>query len=875
MNRHLRTVLAALSALLACVLAAAAVLIGGYFYVAPSLPAAEELRDVSFQTPLRVYSRDGRLMAQFGGQKRRPVDYEDIPDVLINAIVAAEDDRFFEHPGIDFAGTLKASVNYVLQGGERVPGASTITQQIARRYFLTRELSLVRKFKEWILAFQIERELEKEQILELFCNTFFFGQRSYGVVTAAQTYFGKELDALTLSEAAVLAGILQRPSAINPIANVESARQRRAYVLRRMAVVGYITEAQRRAALAEPIESRYHGLEVELEAPYVAEMVRQEMVRRFGQEAAYTAGLRVTTTVDSRLQRAANGAVRSTLIAYDERHGYRGPVATVELDGPEAAGDDTGRDAGGDAGSGAGAPPEPGGADASAEAESGAEQHWQRLLAEYPGLGFEVGLVLEAGATEARVYVRGAGRRTIGLEAVEWAAPYLNVNAVGARPDAVDDVLARGDIVRFRQLEDGSLRLSQLPEAQGAFVSLDPSDGAVVALVGGFDYDLSNFNSATQSLRQPGSSFKPFLYSAALENGYTAASIINDSPLTIVSEELETVWRPENYAGVSHGFTRLREALVHSYNRAAIRTLRDIGPPAAISHMRRFGFEDAALPRNLALALGAGGVAPVDLASGFAVFANGGYGVDHYFIDRIEDANGVPLYPTEGMPASPGFVCRSVAHEEAELPAAIEGAVRLEPAPMACDEAAAEREGAEPALVDGAAELYPELGRAERVLNAQNAYLMADMMRDVVRRGSGARASRELGRNDLAGKTGTTNDRRDAWFSGFNRDLVASAWVGFLDNRPLGDAEQGGFTAIPMWIDFMRAALEGRPERWVEQPPGIVEVRIDRETGRAVCGARPNTMFEKFRIGHVPERDCGDDSGDPSSSGEDSDKRIF
>lgn len=871
MKRHLRTVLAGLSALSASVLATAAVLIGGYFYVAPSLPAAEELRDVSFQTPLRVYSRDGRLIAQFGGQKRRPVDYADIPDVLVDAIVAAEDDRFFEHPGIDFAGTLKASVNYILQGGERVPGASTITQQIARRYFLTRELSLVRKFKEWILAFQIERELEKEQILELFCNTFFFGQRSYGVVTAAQTYFGKELDDLTLSEAAVLAGILQRPSDINPIANVERARQRRAYVLRRMAVVGYITEAERRAALAEPIESRYHGLEIELEAPYVAEMVRLEMIRRFGQEAAYTAGLKVTTTIDSRLQRAANDAVRAALIEYDERHGYRGPLAEVELG--EAAGDaDTeSADNTADAADATGAADAPG-----VPAAHGAEDHWQELLAEYPAFGFDVGLVLEAGESEAVVYVRGAGRRTLGLDAVEWAAPYLSTNAVGARPEAVADVLSRGDVVRLRRVEDGSLRLGQLPEVQGAFVSLDPNDGAIVALVGGFDYRLSNFNNATQSLRQPGSSFKPFLYSAALENGYTAASIINDSPLTIMSEELETVWRPENYAGISHGFTRLREALVHSYNRAAVRTLRDIGPDAAISHMRRFGFDDAALPRNLALALGAGGVAPVDLASAFAVFANGGYGVDHYFIDSIEDANGAPLYPMDGLPARPAFVCRAIAPEDAELPESIAGAVEIEPVDTACDAPAAEKSESDAArLVTDATELYPDPGRAERVIDAQNAYLMADMMRDVVRRGSGARAYRELQRNDLAGKTGTTNDRRDAWFSGFNGELAASAWVGFSDNRPLGDAEQGGFTAIPMWIDFMRDALEDRPERWLEQPPGIVEVRIDRGTGRAVCGARANTMFEKFRIGHVPERDCAGDSGDPSSEGSEADKRIF
>ncbi len=867
MNKFLRAFLAGASAVAAGVLTVTAVCIGAYFYVEPSLPAAEELREVRFLQPLRIYSRDGRFIQQFGEYNRTPVDYEDIPPSLVDAFVAAEDDRFFEHPGIDYTGILRAAFGLV--SGRNLGGGSTITQQVAREYFLTRGglgLDLfVRKFKEQVIALRIERELTKQEILELFCNTTFFGYSSYGVVSAAQTYFGKDLADLTLSEMAIIAGIPQRPSEHNPVYSVDNARARRGYVLRRMATVGLISEAERRAASAEPIVSRRHEPEIELEAPYVAEMVRREMVRRFGQVAAYTTGLKVTTTVDSRLQRAANRAVRGTLVEYDERHGYRGPVAQADLDAfaPDPLEADV---------PGAEAPAD----EAPVDEAPGGKVQWRDLLSEYRAFGFEVALVLEASETEAVVYLRDGGRRTIGLDAVEWAVPYLNVNAVGARPEAVTDVLSRGDIVRLRYLADGSLRLGQLPEVQGAFVGLDPQDGAIVSLSGGFDYVLSNFNAATQSLRQPGSSFKPFLYSAALENGYTPATLINDSPLTIMSEELETLWRPENYTGVSHGLTRMREALVHSYNRAAIRTLRDIGPTAVIRHMRKFGFEDPALPRNLALALGVGGVAPVDLASAYAVFANGGFGVEPYFIDRIEDANGNRLYPGDAVRASPRFVCRPIRHEALTLPEAIEGPVEAQPRRMPCadTDAAADAERERPELIDDVTELYPEIGRAKRVVDAQNVYLVADMMRDVVRRGSGARAYRELQRNDLAGKTGTTNDRRDAWFAGFNSDIVGTAWVGFFDERPLGNAEQGGVTAIPMWIEFMREALAGRPESWLEQPPGILEVRIDEDTGRAVSGARPNTMFEKFRSGHVPEREP-EDSGRPSSSGGDSDERIF
>jgi len=784
--------------------ATVAVFVGAYFYVEPGLPHAEELREVKFQIPLRVYSRDGRLIQQIGSQHRTPVEYEDIPQVLINAVIAAEDDRFFQHSGLDMAANVKAAVNYILAGGERVPGGSTITQQVAREYFLTRDLSLVRKFKEWILALRIEQEFTKEEILELFFNTTFFGQRSYGVAAAAQTYFGKTLDELTLSEAAILAGIPQRPSRINPVYSTENAINRRSYVLRRMRELRYITEEEHAAALAEPVTGEHHGLKIELDAPYIAEMVRAELVRRFGQ-AAYTAGLKVTTTVDSRLQAAAQAALRRGVIQYDERHGYRGPIGRLPLP------DDVPAD------------------EAVAALDDAA---LVETLADYPSLvGLESAVVTRVGENEAEVFLPSRGRRTIGLDAVAWARRYINDDAVGPAPQTIADVLAVGDIVRFRRNDDGSLRLAQLPDVQAAFVALDPQDGAIVALSGGFDFYLDNYNRAVQAKRQPGSSFKPFIYSAALENGFTVASIVNDAPLTIQDAALETVWKPENYTNRFYGPVSLRYALMRSLNAATVRVLMAAGVPNSIRHLRRFGFDDTALPRNLSLALGSGGVSPLDLAVGYAVFANGGFLVEPYFIDRIDDARGEPLWV-----ARPALACRD------------------------CEDPSSQMTGEELlASISGPAELYPRFRKAPRAISPQNAYLVADMLRDVVGpRGTGARARREVGRSDIAGKTGTTNENRDTWFAGFHPRIVGVAWVGFNTNRSLGRNEQGGVTAIPIWAPFMKEALEGVPEEWIAEPPGIVSARINPKNGLVASGCNGDAVFEKFRDGHVPQRepDC-------------------
>ena len=805
---------------------------GGYYYVAPSLPQAEELRDVRVQIPLSVYSRDGRLIAQFG-EKRTPVPYEDIPPVMVQAVLAAEDDRFFEHPGIDYQGTLRAMLFFILNAGDSAQGGSTITQQIARQYFLTRDRTLVRKFKEWILALRIEKEFSKREILDIFLNTTFFGQHAWGVAAAAQTYFGKPLDDISISDAAIIAGIPQGPSILNPIASPDAAAQRRSYVLRRMRELNFISAADYQAALSVPIEGKRYGPQQELDAPYVAEMVRAELIRRFGL-AAYVAGLKVTTTVDARLQGAADAALRQTLIEYDARHGYRGPVARVDLEAPAA-------DLAGD--------------------PAALRAAWEGVLADYPPVsGFLTGLVVSVEETvskaaqlavlsaeqhldlpgepaagaggdaedpvavfEAQVYFNDLGLVDVGLDAVAWAAPYINANRRGAAPKTVADVLEAGDVVRFRLLESGELRLGQVPDVQGALVALDPLDGAVASLTGGFDFFLSNYNRATQSQRQPGSAFKPFIYSAALAGGFTAASVFNDAPIVQLSPELEGTWRPENYSGRFNGPTRLREALIKSLNLVSIRVIQRSGIGETVDHVRRFGFDETASPPNPSLALGAGGVAPIDLAQGYAVFANGGYRVDPYLIERIEDADGAVLYT-----ASPKLACRD------------------------CDES----EPSEPALIAELADLYPGAREAPRAINAQNAYLMNDMMQDVVRRGTGVRAHRELGRTDLRGKTGTTNDRRDAWFAGFNADVVTAAWVGFDQERSLGNGEQGARTALPMWIDFMREALDGRPPHAMARPPGIVDVRINPGTGR-VASTRDGSIFEKFRMAHVPESEPG------------------
>jgi penicillin-binding protein 1A len=815
MNFFTRALLALSGVLVSMLILAGAGLGAAWYFLSPGLPSAETMREVRLQVPLRVYSRDGRLIAQLGEYRRIPVDYGDIPPVLIQAFLAAEDDRFFEHPGIDYQGILRAGLNLAATGA-RSQGGSTITQQLARAYFLSSERTFVRKAKEILLALQIEQKFSKEEILALYLNKIFLGQRAYGVAAAAEVYFGKELKDLTVAEAATIAAIPKAPSVLNPAADPERSRERRGYVLRRMQDLRFIDDEAYAAAVATPVSSRLYGPNVQLDAPYVAEMARAELVARFG-PAAYTDGYHVVTTIDSRLQRAADLALRTTLLEYDRRHGYRGPAARDQL--------------------------------ARIDPALPREEGWQRLLDAYPVHAHLYPALVTAltDGNGARLYVHDVGNIELPYAQLRWRR-YMDENNVGPQPLAAADMVAPGDVVYLLRTTNRGWLLGQLPEAQGALVALDPRDGATVALAGGYDFFASKFNRAVQARRQPGSSFKPFVYSAALENGFTPATLLNDAPVVFENTGSGEAWRPENSTGEFYGPTRLREGLVKSLNLVTIRVLLGMGIGPAIKHIRPFGLPDSVMPPNPTMALGSGGASPREMAGAFAAFASGGHRVDPYLIERIEDAAGRTVFRAE-----PRLVCST-------CPATwLEG---TRPAPdaaaaLADATAAAATPPPPPATYASAAELAAQAGTgqgaapgtlgvanvAPRIIPEENAYIMYDMMRDVIRRGT-ARRALALRRGDLAGKTGTSNDRRDAWFSGYNADLVATAWVGFDQERPLGDREEGGRTALPMWTYFMADALAGQPEAPLARPAGVVTARIDPDTGQltAIGG-----IFELFR----------------------------
>jgi len=790
-TRLVRLILSAVFTLAIVLMVLSAVL---YVKIEPQLPSIELLKDVQLQVPLRIYTSDRKLLAVFGEKRRTPVQIENVPPVLIQAFLAAEDDRFFEHPGVDFQGLLRAGIE-LLRTGEKRQGGSTITMQVARNFFLTTEKTYLRKLTEILLAFKIEHSLNKEEILELYLNKIFLGHRAYGVEAAAQVYYGVGIDELSVARLAMIAALPKAPSRVNPVNDPTAALVRRNYILGRMYSLGYIDAEVYRKALAEEDGAELHTVQAEVTAPYLAEMVRDEMVMRYGEEA-YTSGFEVVTTVESSLQTAANRALRDALLEYSRRHGYRGPEGHVDLAGVAA---DT----------------------------------WPDLLADFPALGdVEAGLVTAVEDHSARVTLRDRQTITIEWDGLSWARPYQSVNQLGKPPVKAADVVAVGDITRIETSKEGKWRLTQLPLVQGALVSLRPDDGAVVALVGGFDYRLSKFNRATQAMRQPGSSFKPIIYSAALEKGFTTASIINDAPVVFDDNALESTWRPENYSGKFYGPTRLREALYLSRNLVSVRILQSIGAAYAAQYAERFGFESSQLPKDLTLALGSASVTPLQMARAFAVFANGGYLVDPYFIRRIHAATGEVIYS-----AKPRVVCP-------DCPPGIEGI-----------------------LDDGDS----NLNLAPAVITPQNVWLMNSMLQDVIQRGTGRRAS-ALGRTDLSGKTGTTNDQKDAWFCGYNPSLVTTTWVGFDKLEPLGRAETGGQAALPMWMEYMGAALAGVKTQTREQPDGLVTVRIDPKTGLLARNGQADAIFETFRVEDVPQvgvdsRATGTGSGSGSGSG--------
>lgn len=776
------------------------------FFIIPSLPSIESLKDVQFQVPLRVYSRDKKLIAEFGEKKRAPLAYEEIPPLMVQAVLAAEDNRFFEHPGVDYQGLLRAAF-YLLRTGEKGQGGSTITMQVARNFFLSREKTYLRKLNEILLALKIENELSKQDILALYLNKIYLGNRAYGVGAAAQVYYGLPVGQLSIAQLAMVAGLPKAPSRYNPIINPARALLRRNYVLGRMFDLDFINEEEHTLARDTLDDASLHGLSKEVAAPYIAEMVRAEMVERYGDET-YSAGYNVFTSVNSTMQTAANKAQRNALLAYDARHGYRGPLAHHEL--VEENGEESG------------------------------EEQWAPLLRPHREInGLLSALVLATTEQSAVVYEPRRGVLRLDWPGLSWAAPSVAKGHVGEAPKLAADILSRGDVIYIRETIEAKTGeslwwLAQVPEVEGALVSLNPNDGAIRALVGGFNFQQSKFNRVTQAERQPGSNFKPFTYSAGLEKGFTPASLINDAPVVFEDEGLEATWRPENYSGKVFGPTRLRQALVKSRNLVSIRLLRAIGIGYAINYASRFGFDKKRLPRDLSLALGSGAVTPLEIVSGFSVFANGGYRAVPYFIDRIEDAEGEVLYRAE-----PFTVCEGCQEKLQTMEAvAVEAALNPE---------------FEPFVGPPIAEDVMPVNIAPQVLTPQNAYLIRSMMRDVIRFGTGRRAL-ALRRPDLAGKTGTTNDQHDAWFSGYTSNLVTTAWVGFDKPQPLGARETGGRAALPMWIEFMRTALKGLPVIVPEQPPGLVTVRIDPETGLLAKAGHPNAIFETFRQENIPQR---------------------
>ena len=782
-----------------------------YWLIAPRLPDVEELRNVQLQVPLSIYTRDGKLVALIGETRRFPVQIEDVPLQVKQTFIAIEDARFYEHPGIDWRGISRAVWLTATTKDRRVPGGSTITQQVARQFFLSAEYSYTRKLTEIFLALKMERELTKDEIFELYLNKSFFGNRAYGIAAAADYYYGKTLVQLTLAEAATLASIPKFPSSGNPIINPGRALIRRNYVLLRMREEGMITPEQERAAVAEPVNASPHEPKVEVEAPYVAEMVRAEMEQRYGAEAT-TSGLRVYTTLESGHQAAAARAVQSGLLEYDRRHGYRGPEARLDL----ADGED--------------------------------DAALRKRLRAYPRLGgLAAGIVSGFEGDSVRLVTAGAEPMLLDAKATRWA---------GKAPKAL---LKRGDVVRFAQAPDPikpaapatapeapaapakpEYLLAQIPAAQAALVSLEPEDGAIRALVGGFSFGLNKFNRATQAQRLPGSSFKPFVYAASFERGFGPASIVLDAPV-VFRDRAGNVWRPQNDAGNFAGPMRLREAMVQSRNLVSVRLLDAIGVDFASRYITQFGFSQQSLPPNLSMSLGTSSLTPMSIARGYAVFANGGYRVDPWFIDRVLDRNGVVL-----SQATPPRGCRGCPGREAGEQRATTVVDGFDFGAQAPADAPAADTASAPVVPEPVAVPEGPLVLAPRAIDERTAFMISSVLKDVVKRGT-ATAAKVLERDDVGGKTGSTNDYRDAWFSGFGGDLVTTVWVGKDDFNTLGRGEYGGKAALPIWIGYMRTALDGVPVVVPEVPPGIVTASISPSSGRLMAEGSPGSIQEYFK----------------------------
>ncbi|MDG1812651.1 MAG: penicillin-binding protein 1A [Porticoccaceae bacterium] len=778
-----------------------------YLYLSPKLPSVEELKEIELQIPLRIHSQDLKVIAEFGEKKRSPVRFEEIPQPMIDAFLAAEDDSFFEHRGIVISGLARAAVELVTTGSIR-SGGSTITMQVARNFFLSKRQEFTRKFNEILLAFRIEEELSKQEILSLYTNKIYMGNRAYGVGAAAQVYYGKTLDQLSLGEIATIAGLPKAPSRYNPLANAERATQRRDWILGRMLSLGNINQSEYQAAKAEVDEASYHGSISEMDAAYAAEMVRQEVVSKFGLKA-YTEGYTAITTLDSALQSHAVTALQAGIMAYDQRHGYRG----VEQKALE-------------------------------------QDSWAEVLRKTPIYGgLEPAIITEVADDHLQLATKdGLGLPLNWADGLDGLRTYRTVNARSAPITAATDLFVVGDLIRIQRHLDDRVSLAQLPEAQAAMVTLAPNNGGIKALVGGFDYRQSRFNRITQATRQPGSNFKPFIYTTALSSGFTAASIINDAPVVFDDSKLEDTWRPENDGGKFYGPTRLREALYRSRNLVSIRLLRRMGIDRTLEGLQSFGFKTSEMPLDLSLALGSHALTPLEIAAGYAVFANGGFQVNPYILDKVIDRHGTIIYQ-----ATPATACNPCVETVANDTSKSIDFQLEELLNNLAQESLPDNEKESWEVIKQALQTTSNVSAvpATRVIDEQTAFLIDSMLKDVILRGTGVKA-KILNRTDLAGKTGTTNGPRDAWFSGYSPDLVTTAWVGFDNNALIGRNEYGGSAALPIWIDFMGAALAGKPAAKHPQPNGIVRVKIDAKTGKRVA---PNQtgIYEFFRTKNVPE----------------------
>lgn len=857
MHRHHTAAVKIFTLLLLGGLSAVLIICATFLYLSPKLPPVDVLREAKLQVPLRIYSQNGELIGEFGEKLRTPIKMEAVPDHFINAILSAEDDRFLKHQGIDLGGLLRAA-SQLFTSGEIQSGGSTITMQVARNFFLSSEQTFLRKFNEIFLALQIERTLSKDEILELYVNKIYLGKRAYGIQAAAGVYYGKPIQALNLSQLAMIAGLPKAPSAYNPINNPTRAKIRRDWILGRMLKLAYIDKNEWEEATSQPVTAQYHGKKLALDAGYVAEMARAIAIEKLGR-AAYTDGYIVRTTIDADKQRSAQNAVANGLMAYDSRHGYRGPERQLEVSSDEIQN----------------------------------KKSWltslnktriihQLVPAVITGINKPIiELPIDQPWIDDKAIISATDRAAATAEAdntstKEITIPdalltdkdrieimfangdiiefiwdrknnplrlYISENKRESNPQSIKEILNVGDVIRVRMDQKNQAPfISQIPTASAGLVALRPSDGSIAALVGGFSFQHSKFNRVTQAYRQTGSNFKPFVYAAALENGFTAANVINDAPIVFADNKLESDWRPENSSGKFYGPTTLRRALYLSRNLVSVRLLRELGIDNAINYLNRFEFSDKPLPRDLSLSLGSYAMTPLQVASAYSVLANGGYRVSPYLVSQIENRQGEIIYTSTKTIACLDCKTASNSNEQLTIDDDLTEADSLDA--LLNETSDTDLLAEQPSKTEVA---------ADQIVDPRVTYIIDSILQDVIRRGTGRKA-RALGRSDLAGKTGTTNGPTDAWFSGYHPELVATTWLGFDDNQLLGQREYGGSAALPIWIDFMRDSLKGVETATRTRPPGMVSVKINRLTGLPSRADDSQNVFESFLEEYIPEQ---------------------